>query len=121
MKKPIIAVVALAALLTTLTLHVTAQSRYDFAGSYTVSGTNPDGSTYKQNVIVTDYGDGYRVNYDDGETGVANDLGTTIAVGSQNKGIPTVTILKIVNSKQLSGYWQDYNNTKEGQETWTEN
>jgi hypothetical protein len=99
---------------------VGAQSRYDFAGTYNVSGTNPDGSTYNDVVIVTDYGDGYRANYGDGETGIASDFGTSIAIASQNRGVPTVTILKIVNASQLTGFWQEYTNSKEGQETWTE-
>ena len=99
---------------------VGAQTRYDFAGTYNVSGSNPDGSTYSDIVIVTDYGDGYRANYGDGETGIASDFGTSIAIASENRGVPTVTILKIVNASQLTGFWQEYTNNKEGQETWTE-
>jgi hypothetical protein len=99
---------------------VGAQSRYDFAGMYNVSGVNPDGSKFTDVVTVTDYGDGYRVDYGEGETGIANDLGTSIAIASQNKGIPTVTLLKIVNGSQLEGYWQSYNSSKEGTETWTQ-
>jgi hypothetical protein len=100
--------------------HVGAQSRYDFAGTYNVSGTNPDGSQYSDVVRVSDYGDGYRVNYGSGDTGIASDIGTSIAIASQGKGIPTVTLLKIINGSQLEGYWQNYNESKEGQETWTE-
>jgi hypothetical protein len=100
--------------------HVGAQSRYDFAGTYNVTGTNPDGSTYNDVVLVSDYGDGYRVNYGNGDTGIASDVGTSIAIASQDKGVPIVTLLKIINGSQLEGYWQNYNNTKEGQETWTE-
>ncbi len=100
--------------------HVGAQTRYDFAGKYVVKGVNPDGSKFSDTVVVTDYGDGYRVDYGEGETGIANDLGTSIAIASQNRGIPTVTLLKIINDAQLSGYWQDYNDTKEGTETWTQ-
>ena len=100
--------------------HVGAQSRYAFAGTYNVTGTNPDGSTYSDVVLVSDYGDGYRVNYGNGDTGIASDIGTSIAIASQDKGIPIVTLLKIINDSQLEGYWQNYNNSKEGQETWTE-
>ncbi len=100
--------------------HVGAQSRYDFAGTYNVTGINPDGSKFSDVVMVTEYGDGYRVDYGEGETGIANDLGTSIAIASQNKGIPTVTLLKIINGSQLDGYWQSYNSTKEGTETWTQ-
>lgn len=99
---------------------VGAQTRYAFAGTYNITGTNPDGSTYSDVVIVSDYGDGYRVNYGNGDTGIASDLGTSIAIASQDKGVPTVTLLKIVNASQLNGYWQEYSNVKEGQETWTE-
>jgi hypothetical protein len=99
---------------------VGAQSRYDFAGTYTVAGTNPDGSAYNQLAVVTDYGDGYRVNYEDGVTGIASDIGDTIAIASQDKGIPAVTVLKIINDSQLKGYWQDYSSNKEGQEIWTQ-
>lgn len=100
--------------------HVGAQSRYDFEGTYNVTGVNPDGSKFTDVVMVTEYGDGYRVDYGEGETGIANDLGTSIAIASQNKGIPTVTLLKIINGSQLEGYWQSYNSTKEGTETWTQ-
>ncbi len=100
--------------------HVGAQTRYDFAGTYNIDGVNPDGSTYSSTAIVTDYGDGYRVNYSDGETGIANDIGTSIAIASQDKGIPAVTLLKIINGSQLNGFWQSYNNLKEGQEAWTQ-
>ena len=100
---------------------VLAQSRYDFAGTYTVSGTNPDGSAYKQTAVVTDYGDGYRVIFDSGETGIASDIGATIAIGTQTKGVPSVTILKIINDSQLEGFWQEYTSVKEGQEVWTQN
>jgi hypothetical protein len=99
---------------------VGAQTRYDFAGTYNVTGTNPDGSTYSDVVLVTDYGDGYRVNYGNGDTGIASDVGTSIAIASQDKGIPIVTLLKIINGSQLEGFWQNYNNSKEGAETWTE-
>jgi hypothetical protein len=99
---------------------VGAQTRYAFAGTYNVTGTNPDGSTYSDVVLVTDYGDGYRVNYGNGDTGIASDVGTSIAIASQDKGIPIVTLLKIINGSQLEGFWQNYNNTKEGTETWTE-
>ena len=58
--------------------------------------------------------------YDDGETGIASDVGDTIAIASQFKGIPRVSVLKIVNSRQVSGYWQDYNDKTEGKEVWTE-
>ena len=100
--------------------HVGAQSRYAFAGTYNVAGTNPDGSTYSDVVLVSDYGDGYRVNYGAGDTGNASDIGTSIAIASQDKGIPIVTLLKIINDSQLEGYWQNYNNDKEGKEIWTE-
>jgi hypothetical protein len=116
-----IAAIGITALALGLSLaRVGAQSRYDFAGTYNVTGTNPDGSTYNDVVLVTDYGDGYRVNYGNGDTGIASDVGTSIAIASQDKGIPIVTLLKIINGSQLEGFWQNYNNIKEGQETWTE-
>ncbi len=99
---------------------VGAQARYDFAGVYDVRGTNPDGSKYSDVVAVTDYGDGYRVDYGEGETGIATDFGTSIGIASQDKGIATITLLKIINNSQLEGYWQDYSHPKEGTETWTQ-
>jgi hypothetical protein len=99
---------------------VGAQTRYAFAGTYDVQGINPDGSKYSDVVMVSDYGDGYRVNYGSGDTGIASDLGTSIAIASQDKGIPIVTLLKIINGSQLEGYWQNYNDIKEGTEVWTE-
>ena len=71
-----IAAISITALALGLSLaRVGAQSRYDFAGTYNVTGTNPDGSTYSDVVLVTDYGDGYRVNYGNGDTGIASDVG----------------------------------------------
>ena len=32
--------------------HVGAQSRYDFAGTYNIAGTNPDGSAYTQLAVT---------------------------------------------------------------------
>ena len=116
-----ITVGTVAALALTLALsHVGAQARFDFTGSYSVVGVNPDGSKYQPSVDVTAFGDGYRVAYDDGETGIATDVGDTIAVASQDRGIPTVSVLKIINSRQVSGFWQDYTSKTEGKEVWTQ-
>ncbi len=116
----ITAVTAVALALTLALSQVGAQARYDFAGSYDVDGVNPDGSKYTQTVVVTDYGDGYRVMYNSGETGIATDLGDTISVASQDKGIPTVSVFKIINDHQVAGFWQSFNSKTEGKEVWTE-
>jgi hypothetical protein len=102
----------------------TAQSRFNFSGAYTVSGTNPDGSKYVGAMNITAFGDGYRViqTYADGSVyrGVGNDVGGPIlAVSFLSDGQPSVAIYQINSNTTLEGYWQNYDSTVEGKETAT--
>jgi hypothetical protein len=95
-------------------------TRVDFVGGYNVSGKNPDGSTYTGNMVLTAYGDGYRVAFVSGNEswiGVATDIGNFLAVAYKSGDIPTVTIFERKADGSLEGYWQDYDNQKEGSET----
>lgn len=99
-----------------------AQSRFNFAGAYTVTGANPDGSRYAGKMDITTFGAGYRVTqtFGDGSVyrGIGNDVGgPVLAVSFLSNGLPIVAIYQISSSTTLEGYWQDYNRIKEGRET----
>ncbi len=98
-----------------------AQNRVDYSGSYTITGTNPDGSTYAGKMTVVIYGDGYRVTqtFSDGTVyqGIGNDMGNYFTVAYQSGNVPTISIYKVTQPRALEGFWQDYNDQKEGQET----
>lgn len=100
---------------------INPNARNDYSGTYSVSGTNPDGTTYTGSMVVTPYGDGYRVTqtYADGTVwrGVGNDIGDYFVAAYLSNAEPTVQIYQRDRSNALSGYWQSYGNTKEGQET----
>ena len=97
--------------------------RYNYSGTYSVRGTNPDGTTYTGTMVVSPYGDGYRVTqtYADGTVwrGIGNDIADYFAVAYMANSGPTVQIYQRDRSNALNGFWQSYNNTKEGQETAT--
>ena len=96
-----------------------AQGRLVFDGTYAVSGKNPDGSAYTGTMTVVPYGDGYRLTQVYGSTvyrGIGNDIGDYLAGAYLSEGEPTVTLYRVSAANTLSGYWQDYSNTKEGTE-----
>jgi hypothetical protein len=97
-----------------------AQQRLIFDGTYALSGTNPDGSRYTGTLNVVPYGDGYRMTQSFSDAtyrGIGNDVGDYLAGAYlYSNGIPSVTLYRVSAANTLSGYWQDYNNTKEGTE-----
>jgi len=98
-----------------------AQNRLDFSGTYNVRGTNPDGTTYAGTMIISAYGDGYRVTqtYSDGTVfrGIGNDMGIYLTVAYLSGNLPSISIYKVTQPNMLEGFWQDYDNQKEGSET----
>jgi hypothetical protein len=113
---------ALAALaLSSALTNSTAQGVLTYAGSYTVRGTNPDGSAYTGSMTMTEFGNGYRVTQNlDGTIfrGIASPVGDYLAVSFLlDGGRPGVNIYAVTAANTLSGYWQDYDNPKEGTET----
>lgn len=95
-------------------------ARTDYSGAYTVNGTNPDGSRYAGTMVVSRYGDGYRVTatFGDGSVwrGIATDIGGNFAVAYQTSTGPSVQIYQVDRSGALNGYWQHFNEPREGQE-----
>lgn len=94
--------------------------RWDWAGSYSVDGTNPDGTTYRGIMNVSVFGDGYRITFVSGGVvwrGIANDLGNYLAIAyDQGDGTPFVSILEATSRTDAKGYFQSYNSLKEGTE-----
>lgn len=98
-------------------------ARYDYSGSYNIEGTESDGSKYEGRMNVSPFGDGYRVEFVSGQNiwrGIANDIGRYLAISYQAGSIPSINIFERTdNGSSLRGYWQDYNNSKEGTENAT--
>jgi hypothetical protein len=110
-----IAALALSSALT----NSTAQGRLVFDGTYSLTGKNPDGSSYTGTLNVVPYGDGYRMSQvfsDVTYRGIGNDVGDYLAGAYISGGKPSVTLYRVSAANTLSGYWQDYDNTKEGTE-----
>jgi hypothetical protein len=107
------------ALSSTLT-NSSAQQRLIFDGTYALSGTNPDGSKYTGTLSVVPHGDGYQLTQTIGSDtfrGAGNDIGDYFAGAYvYGNGVPSVTLYRVSAANTLSGYWQDYDNTKEGTE-----
>lgn len=98
-----------------------AQTRVNFSGTYSIKGTNPDGTVYNGTMAIAEFGDGYRVTqtFSDGTVyrGIGNDMGNYLTVAYQWGNVPSISIYKITQSNALEGFWQDYDNDKEGSET----
>ena len=99
---------------------IIGSARYDYSGSYNIDGTESDGSKYAGRMTVSAFGDGYRVEFVSGRNiwrGIANDIGRYLAISYQAGSIPTISIFERTdNGSGLRGYWQDYDNSKEGTE-----
>jgi hypothetical protein len=97
-----------------------AQQRLVFDGTYALSGTTPDGGKYTGTFTVTPYGDGYRLRQvigSDTFNGIGTDIGDYLAGAYvYTDGTPSVTLYRVSAANTLTGYWQDYNNQKEGTE-----
>jgi hypothetical protein len=91
-----------------------------FSGTFRTSGKSPDGTTYNSGVMrVTKYGDGFKVVWADGRIirGIANFIGSTLAVAYRSEGVTGVAIyLTKDDGYTFDGYWQDEDSLKEGQE-----
>lgn len=114
-----VAAVALSSLLS----NSTAQGRLIFDGTYAVSGTDPTGAAYNGTMTVVPFGDGYRLTqFYSGVTyrGVGNDIGDYLAGAYlYDNGVPSVSLYRVTAANTLSGYWQDFDSSKEGTETAT--
>ncbi len=102
---------------------VLAAATWNYSGTYGINGKNPDGSAYTGTMVVSDYGAGYRVRFTSGGTtwrGIATYIGSNLSIAYQAGGIPQVSIfVGNPTTGDLKGYYQDYDNTKEGAETAT--
>ncbi len=97
----------------------TAQSRLMFDGEYRVTGLNPDGSDYGGAMTIARYGDGYRITQafgSDTYLGIGNDMGDYLAGAFIYNGKPVVSLYRVIDANTLSGFWQEFDSTKEGQE-----
>jgi hypothetical protein len=96
---------------------------WDYSGTYNVRGNNPDGSAYTATMILTSFGDGYRASFVQNGLawrGIASYIGANLAIAWNDNNQPQVSIFAgNPRGGDLTGYWQDYNNPKEGQETAT--
>jgi carbon monoxide dehydrogenase subunit G len=91
-----------------------------FSGTFRVSGKDTDGTAYVDGVVrVTKYGDGFKVIWAGSRIvrGIANFIGSTLAVAYHSEGVTGVAIyLTKDDGYTFDGYWQDETNPKEGQE-----
>lgn len=97
----------------------TTAKRLDFSGNYKIAGKNPDGSTYAATMTLVPFGDGYKASISSGNntwTGIATDIANYLSVSIKAGNIPSVNIYELKSDGSLIGFWQDYNNQKEGQE-----
>lgn len=96
---------------------------WDYKGNYRITGTNTDGSSYTGSMILSAYGDGYRASFSSGGTvwrGIGSYIGNYLALAWNFNGVASVTIYAgDPNTGTLSGYWQNYDEPKEGTETAT--
>jgi hypothetical protein len=105
-----------------LCLAAVAPAWADPAGTYTVSGTNPDGTTkYQGTVTVTDTGDTFKVVWTIGDsttTGTAIGNDDVLSIGyatGDNTGVALFTSKNGV----WDGVWSYLGQTKLGLEEWT--
>jgi len=90
----------------------------DIAGTYTVTGTNPDGSAYEGGLVVTERGDVYQFSWSTGENyeGVGVVSGNAVAVGWGSAACGAV-LYRTADDGSLSGRWALYENESAGTET----
>ncbi|MCE9624392.1 MAG: hypothetical protein K8R69_02895 [Deltaproteobacteria bacterium] len=86
-----------------------AQSAPNLAGTYWVSGTNPDGKgSYKGIATLVKSGDTYRIHWEVGTTydgiGKLNDKTFTVEWGTATENVGTVTYILQPNGS-LKGTW----------------
>lgn len=96
-----------------------AQERLQFAGTYNIKGKGTDGTAYTGTMTIAPYGDGYRLAQrfgDETYRGIATDIGDNLGVALLSGGKPQVTIYRVTSGNTMTGFWQDYDNQKEGTE-----
>jgi hypothetical protein len=95
------------------------------SGTYTVKGTNPDGSSYRGTVTITGQGPAYSVAWKiagDSFTGEGTLSGTTFNVRWHHAdGTNGTVAYTLKDNGQLTGPWSVDGNSGEGQETLTPN
>ena len=111
-----------AVLLSSALTNSSAQERQMFAGTYTIAGKSPDGTAYTGTMTIASYGDGYRLTQKIGDEtyrGIGTDVGDNLAGAYISGGKPSVTIYRVTSGNTMTGFWQDYDNQKEGTEAAT--
>jgi hypothetical protein len=90
----------------------------DIAGTYAVTGTNPDGSAYQGSLTVTARGDVYQFSWATGQNyeGVGVVSGRAVAVGWGGAECGAV-LYRPGSDGTLSGRWALYENESAGTET----
>ena len=110
-------------LFTIIVLALAGSAFADVAGSYTGSGTNPDGSKYDTEVVITKVGQTYSVMwYFDGKPGyegvgiMKNGL---FCVGYANPNGYGIVVYEVKDDGTLEGIWTGPGAEKLGSETLT--
>ncbi|EAU42658.1 hypothetical protein FP2506_07451 [Fulvimarina pelagi HTCC2506] len=101
----------------------TSSAFADPSGSYTISGTNPDGSAYNGSVLVAKVGETFTVNYTVGAqtftgTGLGDDdvISIGYTAGGQDVG---VALMVADGNGGFEGVWAYLGSKSMGQESWT--
>ncbi len=93
---------------------------WNYAGTYSVRGNAPDGTTYTGAMQLSVYGSGYRASFSSGGQvwrGIGSYIGNYFAIAWNAGGVASVTIYEgNPRNGEFNGVWQDYNNSKEGYE-----
>jgi hypothetical protein len=78
------------------------------AGSYSVSGTNPDGTTYSGSLEIEAAGDAHRLAWEAGGTSVGQGIVMENMLGSSYGGDACGVAVYNVNGNTLDGQWTTY-------------
>jgi hypothetical protein len=75
-------------------------------------------------MMLTPFGDGYRATFVSGNDtwlGIATDFARYLAIAFRipSRDIPSVNIFERQRGGSLAGFWQNFDNPKEGEETAT--
>jgi hypothetical protein len=98
---------------------------YNYAGTYGIQGLYSDKTTsYTGSMILSKYGNGYRASFSgDGTvgTGIASIIGKNIAISWNFKdNLPNISIFEAnAATGEMIGYWQRFDDKKEGSEVAT--
>ena len=78
------------------------------AGSYTVGGTNPDGTSYSGSLDIEAAGDAYRLAWEAGGTSVGQGIVMGSMLGSSYGGDACGVAVYTVDGNTLDGQWTTY-------------